>query len=168
MGNFHFNYNNKSVNKEYLDSEKPFIKEPNIKLSVYNNENSNNFSPVKQDLLKKKQIVELEYTEETNNYMKLIVFLKEKIGPEKTNLLIKAVNFTNNDTIRFSLDNNYEQTKKILGSDYDNVVNLIRQIIMKVENNESNLNHEEIKKNDFVKKHKKTQSLGSLNFKQKI
>ncbi len=168
MGNFHFNYNNKSVNKEYLDSEKPFIKEPNNKLSGYNNENNNNFSPINKKLVKKNQIVELEYTEETNNYMKLIVFLKEKIGPEKTNLLIKAVNFTNNDTIRFSLDNNYEQTKKILGSDYDNVVNLIRQIIMKVENNENNHIPHDVKKDDFVKKHKKTQSLGSMNFKQKI
>lgn len=166
MGSFHFNYNKKSFNKEYLDSEKPFIKESNNKLSGYINENNNNFSPINKKLVKKSQIVELEFTEETNIYMKLIVFIKDKIGLEKTNLLIKAVNFSNMDTIRYSLDNNYEQTKKILGSDYDNVVNLIRQYLMKVENNE-NLNHHD-EKNDFIKKHKKTQSLGSINFKQKI
>ena len=167
MGNFHQNYKNKEINKEFLDSEKPFKREPSIKASIVFVE-SQSISPINKKLVKKNQIIEFEYPEETYKYMKLINFLKRKIGSDKTNSLINVINFKNNESIKFSLFNNQEIVKEILGSDYGIVVTLIREILIQTDNLDEISSNQEFKKDEVIKKHKKTLSLGVMNLKQKI
>ena len=94
--------------------------------------------------------------------------MKRKIGSDKTNSLINVINFKNNESIKFSLFNNQEIVKEILGSDYGIVVTLIREILIQTDNLDEISSNQEFKKDEVIKKHKKTLSLGVMNLKQKI
>lgn len=112
------------------------------------------------------------FNSQNNNIKLMFNFLKEKIGEKLSDQLLNLINFSSDETIRKSLLENDEKMKKILGSYYKQVVNLIMHIV-KVQqpvnntpiisrvNNENNIALENEYKSN--RSHKKHNSVGCKN-----
>jgi hypothetical protein len=146
----------------HLEVNKKLVPVLDEKISLNKSKDSNNSESTKSE--------NSTSSIHNKNIKMMFGFLKEKIGEKLSEQLLSLINFSSEEGILKSLVENDEKIKKILGSYYNQVVNLIMHIVKlspstqtptsnKTQKNEDNSLFLE-DNIDFVRAHKKHYSVG--------